>query len=117
MIPRVSSSGFKRVLNLLELFGMDAQRFRRRILRLAGDGRDFPAIRGVGLRQGRRRTLELFPQPLVHARGVGRRQLALARHLIDQRPFGGNRAGLLNVLQVRLRPSRTRAEQEQQREE
>src|SRR5947209_2871418 len=103
MMPSVSSSGFKRGLDLLELRGIGAQGFGRRIVRFAGQRAYEPAVVGLRLRKSRLSTAELLSQPVVHARSVGRGELSLPRLLIDERPFGRDGAGLLNILKISLR--------------
>src|SRR4051794_2156129 len=107
MMPRVSSSGFKSVLDLFQAIGMKAELFRLGILRLGEQGPDLLAVAAVGLGQRRGCGLQLFAYVRAHRARVVRAQPALARLLIDHRPFGGERPRLGNILQVRLGTLRT----------
>src|SRR6185503_3614071 len=94
MIPRVSSSGFKAVLDLLEPGGMCPQFLGPRAVGLFQNCLDFLRISGLRLAQRLGARLQLLADAIAHRFDVGRRELALARLLIDQRPFGRERARL-----------------------
>src|SRR4051812_24371049 len=91
MIPSVSSSGFKAILDLLELVGVRSQLLGRGGVRLPKQRSNFVPISGFRLQRPGTR-LQLLAQALAHRLDVNRRELALACLLIDQRPFGAERA-------------------------
>src|SRR5437763_12682838 len=83
MMPSVSSSGFKAVLDLLELGSVGAQLFGRGIGRLPDERVNFLTVGRVGLAEARKRRLKLLPKPLVHAVDIGIGKLALPGLLVD----------------------------------
>src|SRR4051794_7843938 len=87
MIPKVISSGFKTVLDLLELVGVGAELFGRRIVGLEQQRLDLVAVACVTQSQAGERRPEIAAQPLVHARHVRAAELALRSLFIDQRPL------------------------------
>src|SRR4029078_2071139 len=98
MMPRVSSSGFKLVLDLLQALGMGPQFGGRGVLGLAEQCVDLAAIGRIRL--GERLSWGGQPvcQPLVHGKDISACQPARGRLLVDQRPFGGDRPRLLDIL-------------------
>src|SRR6185312_10420172 len=115
MIPSVSSSGFKMVLDLLELACVRPEGSRIRIVGLAKDRRDFRSVIRLRLSQRFGVGLQLLAEALAHRLYVRAGEVAFARLLIDQRPFGGERPGRADVLQIGFGPfGATREEQEQQ---
>src|SRR5690349_5315327 len=112
MMPSVSSSGFKAVLDLLELGDVRAQFRGRNVVGLAQQRMDFDGITRFRLGEPLRRSLDLVPQPLMHAADIGFGQLSPPGLLIDQRPFGCRRARLLDIFEVRLRAFRTGGQKE-----
>src|SRR3954451_17142146 len=94
MIPSVISSGFKLVLDPLELFGMGAQVHWRGIGRLDEQRMNFARVIRIGLSQSPGRRPDFLTQPLAHARGVDLGEVALARLLVDQRPLRPGRSRL-----------------------
>src|SRR5438270_3954698 len=76
MIPSVSSSGFKSVLDLPKLPGMGAQLFGRGVIRLRQQRLNLAGIKGVRPGQRRRVGLELLAQLLPHRFHVSCREVA-----------------------------------------
>src|SRR5437588_13002304 len=92
MMPRVSSSGFKSVLDLLQLVGMRAKLPRRRIV---GLGEKRPTLHGIARVRPRQRGcvgLELLAQLLPHRFHVNGREVTARCFLVDERPLGPARA-------------------------
>src|SRR3569833_1976176 len=102
MMPSVSSSGFKAVLDLLERGGV---RQREKCVNLV-------AVAAVRLGERLGRPLKLLTQLLAHGASVGRGQLALCCLLVDQGPLCAERARLTDRRQVRLRSLRTRGDEQ-----
>src|SRR5690348_1997014 len=117
MIPRVSSIGFKLVLDALEVACVRSQRRGRRVVGRAQDRADLCGIGRLRLRQRLRARLQLIADAGAHRLRISGGQMPLRRLLVDQRPFGGERPCLADTLKVRLRALRTggqRQKQEQQ---
>src|SRR3954452_8660090 len=100
MIPSVSSSGFKLVLDPLQRLGVDAQPLRGRVRRLGQQRPHLGSVRLTRLGQRRGRRLEIVMQPIMHRLHVCRGHPASVRLLIDQRPFRGDRPRLLDILKI-----------------
>src|SRR3569623_2377170 len=94
MMPSVSSRGFKAVLDRLERLDVSAEFLRGGGVRLLEQRPDFSAVRGIGLRERRRRRLQLLADASPHGPDIGGRKLQFRRLLVDQRPFGRLRARL-----------------------
>src|SRR3954464_16064981 len=91
MIPSVSSSGFKRVLDLLELLRVSFQHARRRIVRPLEQESYLSGVSGVWIAERAGVCLKLPAKPAVHALDIGRGQPALVGLFVDQRPFRSGR--------------------------
>lgn len=91
--------------------------YAREMAALLQQRRHFAGVRRIGLRQALQRSVDILAQPLVHARNVSGVELALVRLLVDQRPLGGGRACLADVLQVRFRALRAAGEQQGQQQQ
>src|SRR5574338_232046 len=117
MIPSVSSSGFKTVLDLLEHSGLGAQFLRRRIVGLREQRFDQLPVAAVRLAQRRCGSLQLLSHLLVHYLDESRRELALRRLLVDHRPPRRERPGLGAILEVRLRPPGAAGDKDQEQQQ
>src|SRR5215212_8610715 len=118
MMPRVSSSGFKSILLLLKPLGVAPQLLGRGIVRQLRQCLHLRRVRGLRLTEPREVRLDLLPQPLVHAADVDAGNLALARLLVDERPFGGGRSRVTDILKVgfgALGTARQQGQHQQQR--
>src|SRR4051812_21299424 len=104
MIPSVSSSGFKTVLDALEGAGMGAQLFGTGIVSGREEAANFIAVIALRLSQRAQVDPQLLAQPGTHRLRVGRGDMARRRLLIHQRPFGGERAGFTDRRQVGFPP-------------
>src|SRR6476469_9438275 len=112
MIPSVSSSGFKAVLDVLQLVRMRAKLLGRSVIRQPQQRLDFSAVRRLRLAEARCRGLNLLADPFVHARDVSRRQLSAVCLLVGQRPLSRRRPRLLDILQVLLRTFRATTQEQ-----
>src|SRR5690348_7668748 len=117
MIPRVSSIGFKLVLNPLEVACMRSQRCGRSVVGRAQDRSDLRGIGRPGLRQRLGARLQLVADAGAHRLRVGGGQMPLRRLLVDKCPLGGERPCLADILKVRLRALRTGGEHQKQEQQ
>src|SRR3954463_14814607 len=101
MMPSVSSSGFKAVLDPLQRPDMLTERLRPRIILLGQECAHVVAIRGVGLSQRVQAGPELLPQLPVHRVHIRPGEMPAGRLLVDQRPFSAERTRLADRRQVR----------------
>src|SRR4051794_33910624 len=111
MMPSVSLSGFKAVLDLLQLVGMGAKLLGMRIVWLLEQGLDLSTVARVRLSQRRRRRLELVAQPAMHTRDVGSGEFSLGCLVVDERPLGRHGTRLRDILQIGRGPFRASRKQ------
>src|SRR4051794_37085626 len=84
MIPSVISSGFKGVLDLLELLRVRSKFSRRGAVRRTFKPGDFLSIARLGLRQRLGRRLELFAQAPAHCLHIRSGEMALVGLFVDE---------------------------------
>src|SRR4051812_38383607 len=100
MMPSVSSSGFKAVLDLLQSVDVGAELLQCRIVGLLKQRLDFLAVAAVGLGQRLARGLQLLANSLPHGFGIMAGEPAGGRLLVDQRPFRAERTRLADILKI-----------------
>src|SRR6476661_6399669 len=110
MIPSVSSSGFKMILDLLEAIDMGADAGRRRVRWQGKQRSDLAGIGATGIGQFRLGATKLLVKLLVHRFDIGSGQMALARLIVHQGPFGGERPRFPDCSEVGLRALRASGE-------
>src|SRR4051794_4244799 len=103
MMPSVSSSGFKPVLDLLQSVRISPQFVRAAVVRQRPQCVDLLRVAAARHCQGRAGSLELPANTLAHDLDVSLRQPALRSLFVYERPFGGQRPGLRNIGDIRSR--------------
>src|SRR3954447_4616714 len=100
MMPSVSSSGFKVVLDLLQSVDVGAELLRCRIVGLRKQRLDFLSVAAVGLGQRGARGSQLLADSLPHGFCIATGEPAGGGLFVDERPFRSERTRLADILKI-----------------